>query len=185
LRRILILVAALSLPLLAAAEHGDSGHADLGMWKWANFALLAAGIAWAVAKHAPAFFAGRTAEIRKSLEDAAKVKQDADARAAEIEKRIANLSAEVGALRDASKREMEAEAARARDEAERVMAKMEESARREVESMSKQAQQELRQHAARLALDLAEQRVRAGLDSKAQGALATRFIADLGRGSNN
>lgn len=183
--RRLILAFALSLPLLAA-EHGEAaGHGDAQMWKWANFAILAAVIAWAVAKNAPKFFATRSAEIRKSLDDAKKTKQEAEARAAEIERRIANLSAEVGGLRDASKREMEAEAVRARDEAERIMAKMDESARREVESLSKQAQHELRQHAARLALELAEQKVRARLDGNAQDALAARFIADLGHGSNN
>ena len=181
----LVVSIALCVPLLAA-EHGESaGHGDAQMWKWANFAILAGLIGWAVAKNAPGFFAARTAEIHKSLDDATKVKRDADARSADIEKRISNLSAEVGALRDASKREMEAEAARVREEAERLMAKMDEATRREMESLSKQAQQELREHAAKLALELAEQKVKAGLDVGTHNALAASFISNINRGSNN
>lgn len=168
----------------AGGDHGG-GHESIAMWKWANFAILAAILGWAISKNAGPFFASRNAEIRKSIDEARKVRDAAEARARDIEQRIGNLSAEVGALRDSSKREMEAEAARLRDDGARMMAKIEENTRREIESMTKQAEHELKDHAARLALELAEQKIKAGLTPGTQDALVNNFISNLRRTSNN
>ncbi len=199
MKRILLAVA-LTLPAAYSQEHGATpaaghgeghgeagGHGDLALWKWANFAILVAALGWAVSKNAGPFFASRTAEIRKSIDEARKVRDDAVARANEIEKRIGNLSGEVAALRDTSKKEMEAESARIGAETERMIARARESASQEIAAMTKQAQEELRNHAAKLALELAEGKVKARLDGGTQDALVNGFLADLRRtgGSSN
>lgn len=198
----ILLALVLTLPVAVAQEHGQSGGAShgeaashggggehhddsLGTLKWINFGILAAIIGWAIMKNAGPFFAGRSAEIRKSLEDAQKLKRDSEARAAAIEKRIASLSEEVAAIRNDSKKEMEAEADRVKVETARMLERMQESARQEMASMTKQAQAELKQHAASLSLDLAEQKLKARLDGGAQGTLVSNFLNNLRRGASH
>lgn len=198
----IVLALILTLPAAVAQEHGQTGGAShgeaashggggcehhddsLGLLKWVNFGILAAIIGWAVMKNAGPFFASRSAEIRKSIDDAKKLKADSEARAASIEKRIASLSEEVAGIRNNSKKEMEAEAARVKAETARMLERMQESAQQEMASMTKQAQAELKQHAAQLSLDLAEQKVKARLDGSAQANLVSSFLNNLRRGAS-
>src|SRR5579864_1229816 len=78
-------------------------------WKWANFLILAGGLGYLISKHAPPFFAQRSREIEESLLDAAKAKQDAEARAASIERRLAGLEREIESLQQAARAETAAE----------------------------------------------------------------------------
>ena len=168
----------------AAEHHGDAaaadgGHSDLGVWKWANFAILAGLLAWAIGKNAGPFFRARLDEIQKDINDARAVRQEAEARAAAIEKRLANLDTELAALRGDARREMESEAARIQDETRRVLDKTNEQVGQEIAAMSKAAENTLRQEAARLALELAREKLQARMSPEAQGSLVTRFVAGL------
>ncbi len=46
------------------------------MWKWANFAILAIALGYAIGKYAPGMFRTRTAEIQKGIAEAQQVKRD-------------------------------------------------------------------------------------------------------------
>lgn len=174
-----------------AAQHGEAaGHGggegehqdnNLGMLKFVNFGILAGILAWVIGKNAGPFFTSRSAEIRKSIDDAKKLKADSEARAAAIEKRIASLSDEVAGIRNTSKKEMEAEAARVKAETARMLERMQESAQQEMASVTKQAQAELKQHAAKLALELAEQKLKSRLDGAAQDTLVSNFLNNMRR----
>jgi F-type H+-transporting ATPase subunit b len=190
----IILAIILAVPVAVAQEHGKEAshggggeHPDdsLGALKWLNFGILAALIGWAASKNAGAFFASRSAGIRKAIDEANQLRQESESRAAAIEKRIASLSEEVAGLRNASKKEMEAEAARIREETARMLEKLDGSARQEIASMTKQAQAELKEHAAQLSLDLAEQKVRARLDAATQDKLVSGFLSNLQRGPSS
>src|SRR5271166_401930 len=74
-------------------------------WKWANFLILAGALGYLVSKPAGAYFRGQSDEITRGIAEAAKVKQDAEARAALIEKRLAGLGEEVAKLRSAAHEE--------------------------------------------------------------------------------
>lgn len=170
----------LAVTVLACAEGGgEHGAASLTGWKWANFALLAAGLGYLIAKKAPAFFQGRTADIRKGIAEAAGLKAGADARAAEIERRMASLGAEVEALRATARQEMEAENQRLRAETERHLAKIQEQAEQEIASAAKAARQELKSHAAELAIRLAERQLRGRMTAEAEQGLVAGFVHDL------
>lgn len=66
------------------ASHGSAEHhaPDMTPWKIANFVLLAAGLGYLLVKKGGPAFAERTREIRQGIDEAAKEKADADARAA-------------------------------------------------------------------------------------------------------
>jgi F-type H+-transporting ATPase subunit b len=193
LRRALPLVACLALLLAwtpavaqrgAETSHGESqGHSSDIWWKWANFAILAAALAHLIRKKAPAFFASRNDEIRKGIEEAAKLRRDAETRAAEIERRLNGLSAEIEDLRRAARQEMAAETERMRQAAEEAVRKIRRHCGQEIDSAAKTARHELRTYSAGLAIRLAEARLRARLTPQADLALVREFASSLGRAS--
>src|SRR6516165_7301880 len=116
--RRLILYAPLALVLLlspaavrAEEKHGEE-EGSLKVWEWANFILLAAGLSYVIGKNAGPAFDARGRRIRKEMVEAEEAKKEADARAAVVEKRLANLGDEIAALRAEAQREEEAENAR-------------------------------------------------------------------------
>ena len=166
-----------------AAKHGE-GHEESPMpneiwWKWANFAVLAAGLGYLASKNAGPFFRTRSEEIRKGIDEAAKVRADAEARAAEIERKVGNLSADVGTLQAKLSTEIAAEGARVQAETEAQVAKIRAQAEREIASAAKQASLQLKAYSAQLALNLAEQRIRQQLDGRTQDGLVDAFVKDL------
>ena len=147
--------------------------------KWANFALLAIGLGYLVAKTLPPVFQARNEEIRKGISEAQALKKDAEKRAAEVDARMRTLGNEIERLRAESKVEMQQEGERIRQETARQIARHESQAQLEIESTVKLARRELKTFAAQLALDLAEQRVRAKLDATAENGLFDAFVQDL------
>jgi F-type H+-transporting ATPase subunit b len=167
----------------AAVEHGE-GHEDARMpneiwWKWANFAILAAGLGFLIAKYAGPFFSARTEEIQRGITEASAVRADAEARAAEIEKQIANLSAEVEALKQKSREEIAREGERVSAETAQQIAKVQRQAEAEIAAAVKNASQELKAYSAQLAVDLAAQQIRSSLKPADHDKLAEAFADDI------
>jgi F-type H+-transporting ATPase subunit b len=168
----------------AQEKGGESGDA-MAVWRWANFLILAAGIGYLLAKNLPSFFSERTSSIQKEIAEAQKLKQESEARAAAILKRVSSLAADIEAFRVQSRAEMEREGERIREEAAVHIQKLNDQAQSEIESAGKTARRELRAYAADLALDLAAQRVRSRLDASTEAGLVDRFVGDLKRQESN
>jgi F-type H+-transporting ATPase subunit b len=161
-------------------DHGDS-HASVDMWKTVNFTILAIGLGWLVKKFGLPFFRSRSEEIKKGIVDARKLKEDSEARAAEMEQRLTNLDGEIAELKSSAKEEMAAEEARLKKATELATARMEANAKQEISSATKHARKELRAYSAELALELATRKVRARMSPEVSGRLIDSFAADLGR----
>jgi F-type H+-transporting ATPase subunit b len=176
-----VLLAWLLTAAAASAQEssGASGEAN-ELWKWANFAILALGLGYLVAKNLPPFFRSRTAEIQKGISESQKIKREAEARASEMEARLASLGAEIDKFKAGAHAEMEQEGARIREETTRHLEKLQQQAEQEIETAGKLARRELKAYAAKLALDLAEQRIRTRLDAAAENGLVEDFVKDLG-----
>ena len=119
------------------AEHGEAAEKDLTGWKWANFAILAAGIGFLLVKQAGPYFASRSVEIRKGIEESQKLRADAEASAAAMEARLANLGAEIEVMRKSAREEAEQEGARIRQETQGELAKIQAHADYEISSALK------------------------------------------------
>jgi F-type H+-transporting ATPase subunit b len=158
-----------------AAETGDPWI----VWKWVNFAILAAGLGYLIGKQAPAYFKGRTDEIQQALNEAKREIKDAETRAASIEARLAGVQSEVESLRSAARAEMSAEGERIRLETERQLKRVQNQATQEIELLTRASRSELRNYSAGLAIDLAEQRLRTGINADAQNGLVDGFLQDL------
>jgi F-type H+-transporting ATPase subunit b len=186
-RLALALALAGAASLLPAQHEGGHGGAAPSMtgWKWANFALLVGGLGYLVAKKAPAFFRGRTAAIQNGIAEAARLKAAAEARAAEIEEKLARLGADIERLKAEARREMEAEDRRLREETARQLAKIRTRAEQEIAAAAKAARLELKRYSADLATALATDELRRRMTAETGRALVAGFLRDLERQGRN
>jgi len=149
------------------------------LWKWANFAILAGALGWLISKNAGPYFQSRSEEIRRGIEEAAKTRADAEARAAEIERRVSNLATEVEQIRAQSHAEISREGERVRAETEAQIQKIQAQAENEIQSAAKHATQDLKAFASQLAVQRAEEQIRARLTGPSQEELVSGFISEL------
>jgi F-type H+-transporting ATPase subunit b len=167
-----------------ASDPATGEHGGMELWKWANFGVLAAGLGYLIGKNAGPFFTGRSRQIRKDMLEAADARKDAEARAAEVDRRLNNLEAEIAALRADAQNEAESErqrlAAASAAEAEKIRV----HAEQEIAAAGKAARSELKRYSAELAVALAEQKVRARMTPDTQDALVSGFVHDLDKPSS-
>lgn len=175
----------------AAGEAAEKTSEVSPIWKWANFAILAVGLGYLMAKHLPPLFASRTREIQKGISESQQMKLDAERRSAEMDARLNALGADIEKFRTQSAAEMQQEGERiSRDTAAQIK-KIEQQATVEIESVGKSTRRQLKEYAAELAMGLAEERLRARIDSATESALVDDFVGDLEReasqknGANN
>jgi F-type H+-transporting ATPase subunit b len=148
-------------------------------WKWANFAILAAGLGYLIGKNVPPLFRKQSNEIQNALAEAARIKQEAAAYAAGVEARLANLQREIEDLRKSAHDEMTTESERVRRETEHHLQRVKEQSVQEVALMTRAAKDGLRKYAAELSIGLAEQRIRARMNPETQDKLVNGFLHDL------
>jgi F-type H+-transporting ATPase subunit b len=167
----------------AAGEgaHEGGGHEEGPgiIWKWANFAILAGGLGYLIGKNAGPFFAARTQQIRKDMVDSQEARRQAEARAAEVDRRLAALEGDIAGLRAESQREAQAETERLARHTTGELAKIQAHAEQEIASAGKAARTELKRYSAELAIQLAEQRLRNRMTPETQQALVRGFVRDL------
>jgi F-type H+-transporting ATPase subunit b len=149
------------------------------LWKWPNFLLLAGLLGYMIGKYGGPFLAARSQQIRQDLEAGERAKAEAEARAAAVQAKIANLDREIAELRDSARTVLEREADRIRREAKAELSRIEQHAAVEIESLGKHARLELRQYAAGLAIDLAEQNIRSRMSPDVQATLLENFSGDI------
>ena len=160
-------------------EAAEEGHVEL--WKWANFLLLAGALGYLIGKNAGPFFDARSASIRQDMEDSLRQRQEAEARAAEVDRRLASLEADIAALRGESQREAQTETDRMARQTAAEIAKIQAHAEQEIASAGKNARMELKRYSAELAIGLAEQKIRARMTPDAQDTQVQAFVRDLTR----
>jgi F-type H+-transporting ATPase subunit b len=163
----------------AGEGEGESHGGMLMLWKWANFALLATGLGYVIAKNAGPFFTKRTLEIRKGMIEAEELRADADARVATVEAKLANVTVEIEILRKEAQEEGAAERERIRQETAAELEKIRTHAKQEIASLGKAATMELKRYCAQLAIALAEQKIRSRITPEADAALVGKFINDM------
>lgn len=159
----------------------EEGGPEMPGWMWINFAILIGGLSYLGAKSVPALLRARDAEIQHGIEEAARKKREAEARSAEIERRLTGLGAEIENLRETVRKEMSAEADRLQHETERLIRRIQEQAQQEIGFLTKSATQQLRTYSAELALDLAEQRMRNLINPQTQHELVDSFVTGIRR----
>jgi len=164
-----------------AAEEGR-GSATAGaneIFKWINFAIVAAGLIWLFAKKLPVWFRGNADKISSAITKATAAKEEAERQVEEAEAKLANLKQEIAALQAAAKREATEEGGRIRALAESDAKKAGIAAQAEIDAAERAARLELKALAASLAVDGAESLLAKQLTPAAQESLVDTFMKSL------
>jgi len=176
---------------LAADEKAESKKEAAGesegkwkAWEWANFIVLAGGLGYIIGKNAGPTFDARSRKIRKDMIESEEIRRGAQARAAEVERRLATLEAEIAALRAEAQQESDAETQRYSRQTAAEIEKVQAHAEQEIASAGKSARMELKRYSAELAVELAEQKIRARMNSDTQDALVRGFVHNLDSSSS-
>ena len=147
--------------------------------KWANFLLLAGLLGYTLGKNAGPFFATRSAGIRRDMDESLRQRKEAEAKAAEVDRRLANLEKDIAALRGQSETEAKVETERTAQQTAAEIVKIQAHAEQEIASAGKAARMALKRYAAELAVGLAEQKVRARMTPDTEDALVQGFVRNL------
>lgn len=168
-----------------AAEGGEANSAaPTEVFKWINFAIVAAVLIWVFGKKLPPWFRNNAEKIGAAISKATAAKAEADRKLKDAEQRLARLEEEVRGLREQAQRDEAAEAERIRALAKSDAEKVAIAAKTEIEAAERAARLELKALAAKLAMDGAESLLAKQLTPQTQEALVAGFVKSL-QGSPN
>lgn len=169
-----VLAQALALP-----PDGGEERKHEAVYKVINFVLLVGGLAYLLRKPLADFFLGRSAAIRKSLEEGRKALEASQAQLRAVEEKLARLEAELRAFKASAQEEMQAEHERLRQAAVQDAEKVLETARAQMELAARAGLLELKKYATEEALKLAEELIRQRLDEAGRTRLVRQFISRI------
>jgi F-type H+-transporting ATPase subunit b len=164
-----------------AAEEGRGSATDGAneIFKWINFAIVAAFLIWLFARKLPVWFRGNADKISSAISKATAAKEEAERQVAEAETKLANLKQEIAALQAAAKREAAEEGERIRALAEGDAKKVGIAAQAEIDAAERAARMELKALAAALAVGGAESLLVKQLTPAVQESLVDTFVKSL------
>jgi F0F1-type ATP synthase membrane subunit b/b' len=171
-----------ALPARAAAEaaNQDPAESPIGtVFKWLNFAVVFGAIGYLLVKKTPPIFRARADQIAAGIELAQAAKAEADRQLREAEAGLARLETETAQMRDALKKEFEAEAERLRAAGKQEVERIDRSADVEISAARRTARLQLRELAARLAAGRAAALVAQQMTPGRRAMLIQRFVEDL------
>lgn len=165
------------LPAIFLASAGTS----MVVSKAVNLVIFLGLLYFLLRKPAREFFATRLAEVRATLQQAAKEKEAATAKMAELDARLSRLDAELAEIKSQAQREAVAERERLQAEAQRDADKIRATSHREIESAKQIAMSDLREFAATKAVDLAEQMICRELKPEDDARLLARMGEEMSK----
>jgi len=130
------------------------------IWKLANMIAFLAFLGWAIGGPVKRALAARHEQIKRESEEARERRAKADQMAADIQKRLSSLEAELRAIRERAQIDGERQKRELIAAAEAEAQKILQSARSEVDNRLKHARHELTEYAGQLASERAEQLLR-------------------------
>jgi len=164
----------------ADAEHGGE-HGGLSglLWPVANFVVLVLLLNKFLKAPIAEYLAGRSAQIRKDLVDAAALNAAATAQLADVDRKLKALPGELDALQKRGVDEIAAEEERIANAAAADRARLLMQTRREIDVRLQAAQRELSDHAAALALQMAQRTLEQDMTSADHARLVDRYVQQV------
>jgi len=144
-----------------------------------NFAIFCGIMYKLAAKPLRTFVAERHDRIAKDLDEAARLRREAEAQLKEYQRKVQNVDAEVDQLLKQIQSEAEAEKARIIAAAEAQARKLKDDAQRQIEADIARARLELRAAVVDAALGAAESMVKQQIGADDQRQMAERYVGEL------
>jgi F-type H+-transporting ATPase subunit b len=164
-------------------EHAGASHEGEPFWKTGarifNFAILAGVLVYFLRSPFKAFLEARSAQIRSALVNAARMRQEAAERIAEVERRMRALPDDLEALKERGHGDIAAEQKRIREVAEAERRRLLEQARRQIDLRLRIAERELTSHAADRLVAIAAERIRKTINEQDQIRLVERYLSQV------
>ncbi len=138
---------------------GMSPNAASTVFEVGNFALLAIGVGFLMAKILPKTFRDRSSAIQKHLLEARVATEQANVRLNSVEERLLKLDEQIAGMKAQAEKDAATEEARVRASIEDEKRKILAAADGEIAAASQHAQRQLQQYAAELAIDQAAKKL--------------------------
>ncbi|MFZ9886085.1 MAG: hypothetical protein ACO3JL_01180 [Myxococcota bacterium] len=193
---LLLVISSLALPALAAGGGGGghhephvanwwgalsevNAHAPALGWLTITFGLFLAIVYKALRRPLTNYLEARSDEVKNALEEARQARADAEAKARAYEDRLANLGAEIDALKSEFKSRGEAELRRLEQAGQAAAARIAKDAEDTIGAETERAQQALKNEAARLSLQLAADTLKTAIETSDHSRLEQAFLRDM------
>jgi len=168
-----------AVPALAQESSPSPADSPTGwVFRWINFAIVVALIAYGFRKAAPAFRRNAN-EIAERIAEGTRAREAAEKQRREAQAKLAGIDAEVAGIRVEAKRSAEVEAERLRNLARVEAETIERAAQAEIAAAERAARLELKAYAAQIALERAEAMLRQELTPQAEAGLFGSFVGQL------
>ena len=168
---------------LLAADPGGApwwNYPGFEVWRYFNLFLFIGALVYILRRPIGEALRTRREGIRRDLMRAQEERNAALAKLEEVDARLAQLDAEVAAIREQAQREAAAEHERIARSTEDEARKLREQAQREIENAGKAARADLRRYAAEQSVRLAEEMIRREMRPEDDARLMQGYVEDLG-----
>jgi F-type H+-transporting ATPase subunit b len=191
LSKIGVLVSCLAGNLMFAAiafaeEAAHGGHEEtmtfMGDWlpRLVNFAIIASVVVYFSRKPIRDFFANRTAEIAKAMQDSNDARERAVAALADLERKIKEMEAETGRMVADAQARGEKDKKALVEEGRKVAQDVEAQVKQGIDTELHKAKSALAAEASLLALDLAEGRIKQKINTQDHERIVKEYITRVG-----
>lgn len=161
-----------------AQEEGPETTTTGWIFRWLNFAIVFIAIVWAFSKAGP-YFRARSESIQAAVAEGTRAREEAEAKKRDAEARLANLPAEIEALKAQARRDAEADRERIKAMTREEAAKVEHAADVEIAAAERTAVLALKSYAAGLAVERAEVLLRQQITTASDSIIVSGFVVDL------
>jgi F-type H+-transporting ATPase subunit b len=177
----LLLFFLFSIAASAAYASGDEGGHEASKWwnfgwKTFDFIVLVGFLYWLLAAKVKEFFVGRRKDIKESLENAAKQKNEAEKKYREYSEKIDKASLEIDSIFEMIKEQGFAEKQKIIDDAKKVAEKMKRDAQARIEQELQKASSQLRIEAVQLSVQMAEQILKRNITEKDHESMVKEYM---------
>lgn len=149
------------------------------VFRWANVVILFGGLGYLLGKPAQRFFEERRKNIGSGMMRAEQAQRDAHTRMDEIERRLANLSAEVAALHSEAEKESRTECEKILTEAKGEIDRIVQQSHQEIDRVTRSVMRKIKEDVADLIVDRASNTLRTEMTEDDQKRVVVRFIKQL------
>ena len=170
-----------------AEEAVEGGHHEetvtfMGDWlpRIVNFAVIAGVVVYFARKPIRDFFANRSAEIAKSIQDSRETRERAVAALVEMEKKVKDFEAETARLVADAQSRGEKDKQALVEEGKKIAQDVQAQVKQGVEIEVQKAKASLAVEASLLSIDLAEGRIKEKIGNQDQERIVKEYIAKMG-----
>ncbi len=183
-----VLLSVLLLGLLSGISFASGGEHEVAsgvllkdfLYRLFNFVIVVAILVYFLAKPIKKGLAGRREEIEKSLAEAQRIKEEAEAKFAEYDLKLARATEEIAEISDSIRREGELEKIKIIESARLMAVKIEQDAENAAGLEVAKARTELQREAVQLAIGIAEELLKKNFTKDDDTRLIDEYLQKVG-----